>query len=30
MRGCCTAALFLTSFFEGVQPVHDTDEPAMR
>ncbi|EIW65394.1 Zn-dependent exopeptidase [Trametes versicolor FP-101664 SS1] len=29
VRGCCTAALFLTSFFEGVQPVHDTDEPAM-
>ncbi|KAI0770877.1 cytosol aminopeptidase family, catalytic domain-containing protein [Trametes elegans] len=28
--GCCTAALFLKSFVEGVEPTEGADEPAVR
>ncbi len=28
--GCCTAALFLKSFVEGVEPADGADEPAIR
>ncbi|EJF56123.1 leucine aminopeptidase [Dichomitus squalens LYAD-421 SS1] len=28
--GCCTAALFLKSFVEGVEPADGADEPALR
>ncbi|KAI8998882.1 cytosol aminopeptidase family, catalytic domain-containing protein [Trametes punicea] len=28
--GCCTAALFLKNFVEGVEPADGTDEPAVR
>ena len=28
--GCCTAALFLKSFVEGVEPAEGADEPSIR